>query len=144
MRAIPPLTPEQRLALVAAARSLVGTPFRHQGRTRRGCDCIGLVVLSFALIGLAGRDRTDYGKQPAKRKLAQALEDNFGPPHGEPLEPGDIVAMEWGAEEAHVALVSDHPDWGLGLIHSYASAGKVIEHGLIPQHLDLITLRFRP
>jgi cell wall-associated NlpC family hydrolase len=144
MRAIPPLSAPQRTALVAAARSLVGTPFRHQGRTRRGCDCIGLLVLSFALIGLRGNDRVDYGKLPAHRKLAASLEDNFGLPFSGELQPGDVVAMSWGAEEAHVALVCDHPDLGLGLIHSYANAGRVIEHGLIPEHIKLITLRFRP
>lgn len=143
MRLIEPLSAPQKVALVVAARELVGTPFRHQGRTRRGCDCIGLAVLAFARIGIRVQDRTDYGKLPAHRKLAATLEENLGPPHGFSLEAADLVAMAWGSEEAHLAMVTDHPH-GLGLIHSYANAGKVIEHRLIPEHISLVTLRFRP
>jgi cell wall-associated NlpC family hydrolase len=31
--------------IVSAARSWLGVPWRHQGRTRQGVDCAGLVVL---------------------------------------------------------------------------------------------------
>lgn len=38
--------------LIAAARSLQGVPFRHQGRTRFGVDCIGFVLLACEEAGL--------------------------------------------------------------------------------------------
>lgn len=32
-------------AIVAAARCWIGTPYRHQARTKgAGCDCLGLVL----------------------------------------------------------------------------------------------------
>lgn len=38
--------------LVREARLLVGTPWLHQGRTRLGVDCIGLVILAAKNAGL--------------------------------------------------------------------------------------------
>ena len=34
----------KRREIVAAARDWVGVPYRHQGRTRNGIDCIGLLA----------------------------------------------------------------------------------------------------
>lgn len=38
-------------ALIAAARSLLGVPFKHQGRNEFGLDCIGLVTLAMERAG---------------------------------------------------------------------------------------------
>ena len=50
--------------IVAAARSWLGVPWRHQGRTRQGVDCAGLVVLVGRELGLADYDTTAYGRRP--------------------------------------------------------------------------------
>lgn len=39
--------------LEAAARAMVGVPFRSQGRGRGGCDCLGLVIQVAAAAGIA-------------------------------------------------------------------------------------------
>ena len=45
-----------RAAIVAAARSWIGTPYRHQASLQgRGCDCLGLV---------RGVWRALYGEEP--------------------------------------------------------------------------------
>lgn len=143
-----PLSDAQARAVVAAARALLGTRFLHQGRTRRGIDCIGLIVLAFAAVGVVLDDRTDYGRLPADRKLEQALTDNLGPSRGRPrtladLRVGDVVSMAWGGEAAHVALVVDHPE-GLGLIHTWSASNKVIEHRLTDEIRGLIRGVHRP
>jgi cell wall-associated NlpC family hydrolase len=43
------ITPQQ---LIDEARKLVGTPWRHQGRSKLGVDCIGLVLLAAKNAGL--------------------------------------------------------------------------------------------
>ena len=43
-------------AIIAAARAWLGVPWRHQGRTRQGVDCAGLVVLVGREFGLAAYD----------------------------------------------------------------------------------------
>ena len=34
----------KRREIVDAARNWVGVPYRHQGRTRNGIDCVGLLL----------------------------------------------------------------------------------------------------
>jgi hypothetical protein len=50
-------------AIIAAARSWLGVPWGHQGRTRQGVDCAGLVVLVGRGLGLADYDTTAYGRR---------------------------------------------------------------------------------
>lgn len=137
MRLVPQLTDAQRAGVIASARKLRGLKFRHQGRTTRGIDCIGVLVVAFKGAGIKLKDRIDYGKLPANRKLAQSLWQHFGLPvkHGRKriqpsdLQPGDIATMHWGDEECHVGLIVDHPH-GVGMVHAYNNGQGVIEHGV--------------
>lgn len=36
--------PLTRAAIITAARAQLGTPFRHQGRSAQGVDCVGLLI----------------------------------------------------------------------------------------------------
>jgi hypothetical protein len=56
---------------VAVARTLLGVPCRHQGRTRQGVDCAGLVVLVGRGLGLADYDTTAYGRRPEGQGFVQ-------------------------------------------------------------------------
>lgn len=155
-RLVPVLDESEKALVIAHARSLLvaknGGPvkFRHQGRTLKGVDCIGVIALSFAALGYEIHDRVDYGKLPAQRKLAAAMEEHFGPPvHVAPvtveqLQPGDVIAMSWGEEEAHVALVVDHPEYRVGVVHAYKNSLRVIEHGVIQPFADKILGVYRP
>lgn len=125
------------MTLWEAARTFNGAKWRHQGRRPEFMDCLGLVVLSLRLIGREVSDRTDYGRTPHNQRLRAGLCAEFGEPVPlSELAPGMIVTMRWTGEENHVAIVSPHPDHGLGLIHCYAFApggavgGRVIEHGM--------------
>jgi hypothetical protein len=57
---------------------------------------------------------------------------------------GDVVVSAFVREPHHLAIVGDHPLYGLSLIHSDGSAAKkVVEHGLSEQHLNQIVAIFR-
>lgn len=155
-RLLPQFTESQKIEFVAAARLLLvanaGGPvkFRHQGRSIRGIDCIGTLQWSVAALGLPHADRTDYGRTPVNDKLSEAMRLHFGEPVAsypirsfKDLAFADVITMDWGQTEHHVAIVTDHPE-GLGMIHAYAKWGKVTEHRISDDMLPLITEVFRP
>lgn len=110
--------------VVAAARSLVGTPFHHQGRIPGvALDCAGTIIETLKLIGINPIDRTDYGHDPCNGQLeAQiAMQDYVVPVRG--IRPGDFLVMSFIGEPQHLAVCT-----GENIIHAYARVGKVVEH----------------
>lgn len=130
-----PLSDDERRALITAARSLLGTPWKHQGRTTRGTDCIGYVGMAMAMVRQIPPPPIGYGRQPTQRRLRAGLVERFGEPVKRDPIPADLVTIKWGkhGEERHLALVTDHPSYGIGLIHADNTAcggGRVVEHGV--------------
>lgn len=112
--------------IVEEARRWIGVPFHHQGRSRFGVDCIGLVVCSRDAVrpfpeGLA-TDRT-YPRNPTGRLvvgLQEYCQEIQAP------EPGCVALIAWPKQEqpAHVALLTPTT-----MIHSYAAVERVVETG---------------
>lgn len=118
--------------LVEAARTYLETPFRHQGRSERALDCVGLALKAAADAGHPYEDQTDYSRLPHAQELRKALVKRLGEPLPKQadLAVGDIVEIRYGRESSHVALVGDYLYGGLSLIHTDAMRGKVVEHRL--------------
>ena len=148
MRAIgPPLTPAETAEFIAEARTYLDPPvrFRHQGRSRRGVDCAGLLLVSMAAIGRPIVDLEAYGREPLGDGLREMLIANLGesvPKDG--MRPGDVVLMRFRGEPTHVALLGDYLYGGCSLIHAYAAVKKVVEHRIDAEWLDNIVEVFRP
>lgn len=121
-----PREPIRRADVVAAARAWLGTPFRHQGRLRgRGCDCAGLLIGVAHDLGLSDFDFTAYGHLPHADTLRRLCDAHMRPIPIADARPGDVLLMRWVDEPQHLAIVTD-----IGVIHAYASARKVTEHGM--------------
>lgn len=111
---------------IAAARSYVGVPFRHQGRSRAGVDCIGLVLCALADVDLLPaqfNEPTNYGRRPNDARFLRGLEHwCYRSPRA--LLAGDLVLMCWPRMPypMHIAVYS-----GTTIIHSYQSIGRVVE-----------------
>lgn len=136
----------ERDAFIAAARGLKGARWRHRGRKPWAVDCLGVLELSFAAVGF----RVDppprlYGREPWEDQLRAGLRARFG----EPLPPaqaraGDVALICWKpGEPSHVAIIADHPDGGLSMIHAHNIAG-VTEHRLAPPFESCVTEVYRP
>lgn len=117
---------------VAEARSWLGTPFQHQGCLKGvACDCIGLVKGVGLALGLVDYDPASpeaqafasYAMMPDSKRMRQGLTTWLLPIPVAEVLPADILFMAWTREPQHVALRTDH-----GLLHSYSSVGKVVEH----------------
>lgn len=116
-----------RDAFIAAARSMLGVTWRHQGRQRWAVDCLGLLVLAMRAAGREVQDREGYPRDPQREGLRDELVRQCGEP-GEWVH-GGIALMRWpGAElPSHVGILVNSGDaWRL--IHSYSSPGCVVEH----------------
>lgn len=110
--------------VVQAARAFLGAPYHHQGRSAYGMDCAGLIVAAYAALGITLIDLPAYGREPWRDGLRRCVEDNFQRADRE-VEPGDILLLRVRREPQHLAIVTDR-----GMIHSYASVGKVVETSL--------------
>lgn len=117
----------RRKEIILAARSCMGSPFRHQGRSPvRGVDCVGLVIYVGHQLGLMNFDRTDYRKRPAPQLLKNmAGQAGFQEISLKEALPGDIYLLKFGRFLEHAAIISDR-----GIIHAYEKLGRVVEHGL--------------
>lgn len=111
--------------LVTEARTWLGVPFLHQGRTRNGVDCIGYVAAMCAKLGVfAPLDNLphNYARNP------QALLTDAVRMLGKPttLEVGCLILIKWptAAHPSHVGIYT-----GTSMIHCYEAVGKVVEHG---------------
>ena len=148
MRAIgPTLSGQERAAFIAEARSYVSPPvrFRHQGRTRNGVDCAGLLLLSMAAIGRPIQDLSAYGREPLGNGLRAMLVANLGEPVPKAdMRPGDVVLMRFRGEPTHVGLVADYIYGGLSLVHTFAQVKKVVEHRIDDEWMGHIVEVWRP
>lgn len=112
-----------RQQIVDEARSYIGCRWHHQGRSRAGVDCVGLVIRVAHALGLSDFDIADYSRQPDPAMMRALLALHMEPV-GQP-QIGDVLLMKFEREPQHVAIVTDQ-----GIIHAYAQTRRVVEHRL--------------
>ncbi len=114
--ATPPLRGSKGIArrIVNEARSLLGTPYRYGGESRRGLDCSGLTSTLFANLGV-----------PLPRTAQQqATAGHWVAP--DELRPGDLAFFGDERDKLyHVGLVVSSPGQPLTIVHSTESRGVV-------------------
>lgn len=135
-----------RDSFIAAARKLKGARWRHRGRKPWAVDCLGLIVLAAAEGGLDVQDAPRlYGREPWDDQLRAGLRKRFGQPlPPAQAQPGDIALIRWGrSEPSHVAIIADHPDGGLSMIHAHNIQG-VTEHRISHPFDSFIIEVYRP
>lgn len=145
MRAIgKKLTKKERATMIAFARSLIGTKFRHMGRSLRSVDCAGLILLALQHIGRQTVDIAAYGRTPHKDGLREAVRANLGKPVTDGIKAGDVLLMRMNVEPTHVALVAEHEKIGPTLIHTDATIGQVVEHSFRSPWVERTVEVYRP
>lgn len=129
---------------IIKCREMIGTPFKHRGRTKNGVDCAGLVVYVFGQMNKYVYDLKSYGREPHKDGLRQYVQKNLGMPINKPYLPGDIVLMKFNNDPHHIGVLADYNFGGLSLIHSYGEVGQVVEHRLDSIWENRIIEAYRP
>ena len=114
--------------IVAVARGWLGAPFLHQGRTRAGIDCAGLVIVVCRELGVVPQDFdvTGYTRQP-DGSMPDVCDEYL---IRCPAQAGGVFTMRYYGEAQHMGFFTPYRHGGLAVIHAVASAGEVVEHRL--------------
>jgi hypothetical protein len=112
--------PSDPASRVAAARALIGTPFRLQGRDRDGLDCIGLIAVVHDLSAAAPRTYTLRGT-PVDQAM-EVLDRHFVRRSSAIPQVADILLLQPGLVQLHLGLWT-----GVGLVHAHAGLRRVVE-----------------
>jgi hypothetical protein len=131
---------------VAAARTLVGAKFAHQGRSREeGLDCIG-VPISAAMLVLPAKDVPQimgYARFPDGITFMSHCRELLieVPRYGV----GCLVAMAFTGFPTHMGIIGDcsYATEHYTLIHAYAPSRKVVEHRIDDIWHNRIVASFR-
>ena len=117
---------KRRDRIVAAARALVGAPFRLHGRSAEtGVDCLGMVVLALAKAGHCGLHRAVPDAYSVRGGSLGAFAEVFhalGLRRVRKHRPGDLMLVKAGVAQFHLMIVTDS-----GHVHAHAGLGHVVE-----------------
>ena len=120
---------ELRAQIVALAKTYLGVPWRHQGRTKYGIDCVGLPSTVGKQLGLHDYpDDVNYQKISVGADLFKPFEEHCNRIRNlADLKPGDIVIFKDPVFPQHVGLMSSN----VNVIHAKVTRRKVVEEPLV-------------
>jgi len=124
---------------IEVARSMVGVPYKHHGRSRQGVDCVGLIVVVAEELGIELQGHTDYKKVPNPDTLLKGILTHCTRTRGLSITPGNIALMEFSTVTGatHVGIITD-----LGILHAHEVRGYVAEHRINDQWRKRIKATF--
>ena len=136
-----------RPEVIEELRTWINVPWRHQGRSRLGIDCIGLVTIAAAMIEgpamVAKHDRRDYARRPTRYDLADAFDVFCDRITLADAQDGDVLVFADGPYPCHVGVAATK-DGMRTVIHAAARLRKVKEEPLSDFWLTRLTHVYRP
>lgn len=115
--------------IIAAARRWIGTPWRHQGRSASGVDCVGLLVMIARELGLSVKDETGYRRRQDGRRLFDILSRELQLSAITNWKNGDIGLFKECGFPVHVGFLA-REDTTETVIHAHARRRQVVEEPL--------------
>ena len=132
-------------AIVAEARGWLGVPWRHQGRSRAGIDCVGLVVQVARALRLSDYDHTVYGRRAQGQSFVEHFRSNMDGIAIPEAVPGDVLVFADQVYPCHCGFLTERHHQP-HLLHAHALRRQVIEEpyaGEWPAKIKF-AFRFRP
>jgi cell wall-associated NlpC family hydrolase len=141
-----------RPGIIKELRTWIGTPWRHQGRTKGvGCDCLGVVVAAARAVGPLPTDiPRGYHRLPYKNLLQETLDRFLDRVEPEDIRIADVVLMTQRGHTmgAHTGVLTPwrHEGEGapFGILHAMLETRAVSEHAFDPARMHVVGYyRFR-
>lgn len=133
------ITPER---IIAEARGWLGVPWRHQGRSSSGIDCVGLVVCVARALDLSDYDSTGYSRRAHGQGFVEHFRGNMDGVAIPDARSGDVLVFADQAYPCHCGFLTErlgHPH----LLHAHATRRQVIEEPYAGEWSDKIKFAFR-
>ena len=128
--------------VVAAARNMIGTPWRHQGRLPGvALDCAGLIVCVGKSLGFTMFDTIAYQRDAAPEIFVKCFRDHGREIPLAAVHDGVVLTLRDNKYPCHCGIVGSN-EHGLTLIHAFARRRRVIEEQLTRHWLMLATDAF--
>jgi len=104
-----------------------GIPYVHQGHSRSGADCVGLLLLTLAELGLdySEFDVPDRSYNPPARALVRQLTNAVGPQVHSWDNCRVVVFRSWAAGPQQLALCGRDSKGVEWLLHAHRDSGRV-------------------
>lgn len=112
--------------IVEAARGYLGTPWLHQGRTRLGVDCAGLVIVVARDLELSNYDTIDYQRRTTGQEFLRHFQANMRRLPIQDARPGDVMLFRDKQYPCHSTILGEK-DGCTTIIHAHALRRKVVE-----------------
>lgn len=109
-----------------AARDWKGVTYTHQGRSREGIDCAGLLVMVARDLGIPYKDRTDYPRRPRDSSFHDFIKDQMPTSFGTRPAPGLAGFFRQGPLVCHCGIFVDYMG-ELRLVHAFSRRRRVTE-----------------
>ena len=109
------------------ARALVGTPFRPQGRSAEGMDCVGVALATFSVP--ADKVRRNYRlRGDHEAEVRASLSEHFRRVAKRQLRSGDLMLMRVSGGQLHLGVRTD-----AGFVHAHVALRRVVETPGLPK-----------
>jgi len=106
--------------IISFAKEFLGTPYKYSGTSPIGFDCSGFIYYVMGNFGLS-LTRSSYGMAEFGETVRLSK-----------VRPGDLLFFKGrnlnSLNVAHVAMVIEHTEEGIKMIHSSTSRGVVIDN----------------
>ena len=114
--------------VIELARTYLGVAWRHQGRTRHGIDCAGLVLLVGKELELLAPelDVIGYARRPNKFTFLVPFRENMNEKPLAEARCGDVLIFADGPYPCHTGFLTEKYNVP-HFIHAYAGMRKVLE-----------------
>jgi cell wall-associated NlpC family hydrolase len=114
--------------VVREARTWVGVPWRHQGRSDRGVDCVGVPVLVARSLGISDYDMTNYPRRPDGSFISY-FREHLDPVRPDEARDGDVLVFAEGRHPCHCGIRTTRHGRP-AVVHAHAGRRAVLEETL--------------